>query len=336
MRLMKTFATVITGLLFTMIGIGQERIAEIEFVEGEGYYLILDEPEFGGLMFINETPYDSVEWCANCYGGESGFRFMLNGKYGFCDSQGYKVLDANYDANYIPKYLRKELEVFESNGLFGVRTTDGLILVEAIYTEIECCTECFWGEIGFQVKENGKIGFLNQRAEMVVAPLYDEVGFCWMEVLLPVKLEENWGFINEAGEVVGEIKYNTVKDFSHGFASVNFGGKKETVTVEEIDEWTDEVVYKDVIMLVDTKWGVINVSGQLVVPCMYEEPIQFESGAMVATAILNGKFGLIDQKGNEVTGFIYDDLSRFMDGKAKATLNGEVFYINAKGERVNE
>lgn len=231
--------------------------------------------------------------------------------------------------------LEDALEVFEQDGLYGVRKTNGEIVVAAIYENIECCNECFWGEIGFQVKLNGKFGFLNQRAEMVVEPLYDDVGFCWIEGMMPVKIEDKWGFINEAGEVIGEIKYNQVKDFYNGLASVNIGGKVEEITIEDEDEYGD-IIYVTEFDTVGSKWGVINTKGEIKVPFLYEMPIKFEMGQTVAIAYQNWKYGLIDKNGNEVTEFIYDDLGPFVDGKAKARLNGEVFYINAKGERINE
>ena len=49
----------------------------------------------------------------------------------------------------------------------------------------------------------------------------------------------------------------------------------------------------------------------------------------------NGKWGFIDQAGEEVIPFIYDDARYFnKDGKAKVKLNGETFFIDVKGNRV--
>ena len=50
----------------------------------------------------------------------------------------------------------------------------------------------------------------------------------------------------------------------------------------------------------------------------------------------NGKWGFIDAvTGKEVVPFIYDDARYFnKDGKAKVKLNGETFFIDVKGNRV--
>lgn len=50
---------------------------------------------------------------------------------------------------------------------------------------------------------------------------------------------------------------------------------------------------------------------------------------------MEGKCGFIDQTGKEIIPFIYDDARYFnKDGKAKVKLNGETFFIDVKGNRV--
>ena len=53
------------------------------------------------------------------------------------------------------------------------------------------------------------------------------------------------------------------------------------------------------------------------------------------SSMYGGKCGFIDQTGKEVISFIYDDARYFnKDGKAKVRLNGETFFIDVKGNRV--
>lgn len=50
---------------------------------------------------------------------------------------------------------------------------------------------------------------------------------------------------------------------------------------------------------------------------------------------IDGKCGFIDQTGEVVIPLIYDDACYFnKDGKAKVKLNGETFFIDLKGNRV--
>ena len=50
--------------------------------------------------------------------------------------------------------------------------------------------------------------------------------------------------------------------------------------------------------------------------------------------IKEGKYGYINKEGKEVIPLKYDYIYPFENGKAKVELNGEEFYINTKGERV--
>ena len=49
----------------------------------------------------------------------------------------------------------------------------------------------------------------------------------------------------------------------------------------------------------------------------------------------NGWWGYVDKTGKEVIPFVYEDARYFnKDGKAKVKLNGETFFIDVKGNRV--
>ena len=76
----------------------------------------------------------------------------------------------------------------------------------------------------------------------------------------------------------------------------------------------------------DGKWGFIDAAtGEEGVPFIYD----------YAAVCMEGKCGFIDQTGKEVIPFIYDDARYFnKDGKAKVKLNGETFFIDVKGNRV--
>ena len=72
-------------------------------------------------------------------------------------------------------------------------------------------------------------------------------------------------------------------------------GKKNMV-----DDFSDFVTIPDIRNRVqaDGKWGYANISGEIVIPCRFEEAGFFDEGP--AAVKLNGKWGYIDEKGNMV------------------------------------
>ena len=49
-----------------------------------------------------------------------------------------------------------------------------------------------------------------------------------------------------------------------------------------------------------------------------------------------GKYGFINKKGKVVIPIKFDYAQQFYEGEAEVSLNDETFYINTKGERINE
>ena len=77
------------------------------------------------------------------------------------------------------------------------------------------------------------------------------------------------------------------------------------------------------------KWGSINNSGTLVTPCKYDWAYSFREG--MAEVKLNGKYGFVDKTGTEVISCKYDDARSFHDGRAGVKLNGKWGTVNKSG-----
>lgn len=83
----------------------------------------------------------------------------------------------------------------------------------------------------------------------------------------------------------------------------------------------------------DGKWGFINDAGQEIIPCIYDEVWRFSHG--IARVQFNGKWGFINKEGKEVIPCIFDNTG-FMDevGVATVELNGKYGYYNKEGQEV--
>jgi hypothetical protein len=96
-------------------------------------------------------------------------------------------------------------------------------------------------------------GFINSKG-IVVSPQFDNV-YNFSEGLASVLVDDKWGFINRAGEMVIPPQFDDCADgFSEGLASVRVG----------------------------YKWGAIDLTGNLVIPFQFDLLCMFSEGLAIA------------------------------------------------------
>ena len=86
----------------------------------------------------------------------------------------------------------------------------------------------FYGfNYGFsRVKKNGKWGFIDEKGILICEIKYEKVS-SFIYGRAAVKENGKWGFINKEGEPICEIKYDLIYSFKdEGFAYVYLDGKK--------------------------------------------------------------------------------------------------------------
>ena len=142
------------------------------------------------------------------------------------------------------------------------------------------------------------------------------------EHLAAVKKNKKWGFINEMGEIVIPIVYDTVDYFRpSGLCAVTKNGKA----------------------------GFINKSGKEVIPIIYEEASQEMKDANVIVKN-KGKWAVFDNSGKQLSDFIYDSFKSgyvtnfskdafkrdestlFENGAALAIIDGKYEFINSQAK----
>ena len=161
------------------------------------------------------------------------------------------------------------------------------------------------------------------------------------DLLLPIKVDGKYGYINENGEVVIEPKYDYAGEFSRGLADVNIGGKDGYINKEGaivVEPKYDEacVFYEDIARIKDDgKYGYINRKGMIVVEPKYDEA-DYEFSEGLARIKVDGKYGYIDKRGWIVVEPKYDNAYEFSEGLARIKIGRKYGYINKTGEIVVE
>ena len=133
-----------------------------------------------------------------------------------------------------------------------------------------------------------------------------DYAWCFYEGFALVKLNDKYGFIDEAGNIFIPIIYDFASNFFEGLAKVKS----------------------------DNKYGFIDKNGYIIVPIIYDYASNSSEG--LAVAQLNDKCGFIDKNGNVVVPIIYDYAFSFNAGSALVKLDKECFRINQYNERVGE
>ena len=125
-----------------------------------------------------------------------------------------------------------------------------------------------------------------------------------------------WGYINEQGKVLGEVKWKSIGSFSDGLAMVSedittgSGYSKKTVTkygfINEQGQTVGEVRWDAVnsfsqglaAVQENGKWGFIDRTNTLVIPCRYSEVNAFKSDGTCDVRNPDGTWIVIDKNGN--------------------------------------
>ena len=149
---------------------------------------------------------------------------------------------------------------------------------------------------------------------------YNVVG-PFSEGLAKVSWGKKWGFIDSTGKEVVPLKYDLVGDFSEGLAWVGVGTKSGEREFGYIDRTGKEVIPISLSATRDFTEGTIIVSKVV--------SVETDEGLVEV-----GKLGLMNKSGEMVTPFIYDNLYKFSDGLARARIGDQWRYIDNEGNEV--
>ncbi|MBR1884703.1 MAG: WG repeat-containing protein [Clostridia bacterium] len=133
--------------------------------------------------------------------------------------------------------------------------------------------------------------------------LYDEIYKEHGYKMFKVRIGDKWGFIDDEGKIVTEVKYDEIKDFHSGYAVVRIGNK----------------------------YGVISKKGKQVGKVKYDSVVPFFQ-ENVTIVELGGKKGYITTKGKKIGKIEYDSANMFYGGYAEVSKGKKKGYIDKKGK----
>lgn len=302
-------------------------------------------------------------------------RIKQNGKYGYIDKSGNEVISCQYD---VADDFHCHRACVRIDGKYGYINKNGNLIIACdydmagdFYENLACVKKD--GKYGFvdifgknaipnnlnydlvvhfseglaMVKKKGKYGYIDKSGKEVIHDLsgMSSAGHFYEGLARAVFGDDDGrtsGFIDQNGKlVISGTEYFAVGNFNEGFAEVN-------VT----DEWGE-----------DSKYGFIDKTGKIVIPCIYDNVAGFNDGFAYfekdgsagfinkfgkqvitlknvekplfgyyfnegfAAIEKDGKHGYINKVGEEATTIIYDDAYPILEGYALVKLNGQYGYL---------
>lgn len=253
----------------------------------------------------------------------------------------------------------------------GFFDENGKVLIEA---QFQNCTN-FFGNYANVLKDS-TFGYINRQGEIRLFPEYDQVYWYTDSVGYAMK-NKKLGLIHRNGELRSEIEYDRIEFSTDGYFTVKKEDKwividregaiviNDSITLEGSIVYEGNTIYQE---RVDDKIkkGVINVSGDIIIPAKYDEisvtylnglvrvedngkkgvvnkdgieviPVEYDNIGYdfiedLVSAKKGGKWGYINEKNEVVIDFMYDSARSFSEGLAMVTKNGKAGYINRNNE----
>ncbi|MEO0968917.1 MAG: WG repeat-containing protein [Cyanobacteria bacterium J06639_18] len=259
------------------------------------------------------------------------------GKYGFINSEGKIVIE--------PKY--SEIEDFSDglalikekneNGkeLYGYIDRNGQEVIKAQYKYAFSFSEGLASVSGVKDNEPPRKIFINTRGETAfeLPSDVDKYNDSFKEGLLPVRINNRWGYIDKTGKMVIEPKYDEAWSFSQGLARVGIKTGKT-----EFTGWIAEPVVEIIAH------GYIDKTGKFIIEPEYREAYHFSSEGL-ALVNKNGSWNdlqVIDKNNKVITKVSIcgeKNYKGYSEGLLAARIDTGTFrrscgFIDVKGETV--
>ena len=172
------------------------------------------------------------------------------------------------------------------------------------------------------------------------------------EGLMVVEKDGKYGYMDINGTIVIDCKYDYAEPFYNGIACVRVGEgyyymdkTEKALSIAFPGEYATTVVNDMVLVRTERKYGVYTMSGQVVLPCIYDDVVKYptKSEYLYYTYIYeegynphttaNGphKVGLLGPDGKEILPCVYDEVYAAHEGFVIVENEGQFAIFTEKG-----
>lgn len=229
--------------------------------------------------------------------------FIENGKHGFKDSKGKIIIPPKFE--HIQECFNSFWVVREGS-LSGIIDTNGVVRIPPKYLHIGCSSP---REIGFRINNAGFWGMANMDDKVLIPFNYENISIP-INGLVKVKRNGLWGIMNLKNEVVIPFQFENVDYPWENMMAIQSGkkwGLQEVSTKKMILPFSwDAILWSEykyvhanhICVQKDGKWGLVDMNGNLKIPCIYDEGFVFNSVNATVKVKKDGKSFGIDINNN--------------------------------------
>ncbi|SFT51634.1 WG containing repeat-containing protein [Lishizhenia tianjinensis] len=262
---------------------------------------------------------------------------QIDGKYGYMDSKGSLVVEAQFLS---AGFFKEGMAIVEKDGLYGYIDKTGVQVADYVFDDAYDFVN------GRAVVEmNGKMGMIDRTGEMVIPTIFEDLG-PFMEGMCYGKKEgQLYGYYDAFGSTLLDPIYQEAYSFNDGVAKVTENGKVGYIYKD--GTYYLQPRYEDLIWLSDEVLKAKKYGYQKLVDVNYDEVILEpldEIGVLSSNRILfmkNGKIGYVDARGNMIidaqTFDVFDnaqELAEFRNNYARINQAGKYGMIDSLGKVV--
>ncbi|WP_211747721.1 WG repeat-containing protein [Paenibacillus sp. Marseille-Q4541] len=275
-------------------------------------------------------------------------------KYGLIDSSGRYVVDPIYSS--LSSYIEHRAIVSDDEQKFAMIDEKGKVVTRQSYPFISNLHEK--RAVYYEMKTNGtdneviQYGYLDPEGNEIIPAQYEEANDYNHQKALVKKKEDEYGLINETGEWLATYPYNDVGSYGEGFlvfketATGKYGYMDEKGSVIVPPSFTLAFGFNHGLAIVNTsdeaqpRYGLINKQGTFVIAAEYSDirDLGDKRWAIGISTDAEQPFGsshyaIVEQTGNLLTEFMYDDVSDYKDGLASVNDKEQTYFIDRSGNQ---
>lgn len=285
-----------------------------------------------------------------------------NEKYGIINGSGEIIVQAQYEEIIIPNIHRavficknkEENKIVNEKNEIIFNKYSNVAPIELT----NVISETIYEKQVLRYEKDGKFGLLGINGEQITEAKYDEISsFEHKEGILLVKENNKYGLVNEKGNqiikciydsIVSDQYYSTEDEYKRtGYIVCNItdegyrygyydyeGSKMLDVEYNEITRLSEGSNKEDIYLIIakNGQYGVY-INNNKIINTRYQSII-YDSDMQMFIVEITGKYGTIDEKGNEILKVEYSSLE-IKGIYIYAQKDEEQKVLNQKGEEVN-
>lgn len=237
--------------------------------------------------------------------------YAFNGKYAIIiRNDGYNIIDKSGVTQFEDdlEYLYFDIETgylwYVKDELLGLMKTNGDIIVEAKYEltnedDYSSSLESFsfFQEGLARVVKNGKFGYIDKTGEVIIDFDYEDAGHFSQGLAYYANSDGKYGYINKKGEIVISPKYDYAEEFN----------------------FNKQAIVADITTEFDYIYSLINKEGEDIITGLSD----IEDHHEIYVVIKDEKCYLMNTKGKSISDDTFDDFAEIGNFILLAVLNDE-------------